>query len=176
MAETATAATTEASVHKAGIFPPFDQTTYPSQFFWLAVTFTFLFVMLWKVAGPRIKTAISLRRDAINEAIAAADKARAAADAASSSYDKALASARSRAQDLAEETRQKINAEIAQAKANAETQAAAAMAAADARINAARDSARAHVADAARDATIAIVERLTGEKVTADEAAKAVGG
>ena len=30
--------------------------------------------------------------------------------------------------------------------------------------------------NAARDAAIAIVERLTGDKVSADDAAKAVGG
>ena len=69
-------ATTE--VPKQGSsFPPFDQTTFPSQLFWLAVTFAFLFLVLWKLAGPRIKGAIGLRRTAINNAILAADKARA---------------------------------------------------------------------------------------------------
>ena len=50
------------------------------------------------------------------------------------------------------------------------------MAAADARIEATRAQAKTHVAGTARDAAIAIVARLTGETVTADEAAKAVGG
>jgi F-type H+-transporting ATPase subunit b len=172
----ATTATTEAVPHKSGGFPPFDASTFPSQFFWLVVTFAFLFVVLWRVSGPRIKGAITLRRNAINNAIAEADGARKAADEAGSAYDQALAAARARAQSLVEETRQKINAEIAQAKADGDAQAAAAMAAADARINATRDSAKAHVAGAARDAAIAIVARLTGETVTTDEAAKAVGG
>jgi F-type H+-transporting ATPase subunit b len=170
----ATTATTEVPKQGGG-FPPFDTTTFPSQLFWLVVTFAFLFVVLWRVSGPRIKGAITLRRTVINNAIAEADSARKAADEAGTAYDLALAAARGRAQSLAEETRQKINAEIAQAKADGDAQAAAAMAAADARINATRDSARVHVAGAARDAAIAIVARLTGETVTADEAAKAVG-
>jgi F-type H+-transporting ATPase subunit b len=171
----ATTATTQAPQH-AGGFPPFDTTTFPSQFFWLAVTFAFLFLMLWKVSGPRIKNAISLRRSAITGAIAEADAARKAAEAASAAYDSALASARARAQGLADETRRRMGAEIAAAKAEAEAAAAAAMSEADARIAATRDRARAQVSGTARDAAIAIVARLTGETVSADEAAKAVGG
>ncbi len=49
------------------------------------------------------------------------------------------------------------------------------MAAADARIAQTRENAKAAVGLAARDAAIAIVERLTGDKVSADDAAKAMG-
>jgi F-type H+-transporting ATPase subunit b len=160
--------------HEGG-FPPFDTTTFPSQLFWLAVTFTFLFVVLWRVAGPRINAAITSRRGAINGAIAEASKARADAEAAQAGYEAAMASARTRANALAEETRQKLNAEIAKAKAQADAKAHDAMAAADARIASTRETAKAAVGVAARDAAIAIVERLTGDKVSADEAAKALG-
>ncbi|HJR56712.1 MAG TPA: hypothetical protein VJ798_09050 [Rhizomicrobium sp.] len=166
--------TTEAGHQASAGFPPFDTTTFPSQLFWLAVFFTILFVMLWKVSGPRIKNAIAERRTAINSAIEAATKAREEADAASAAYEVALKSARAKSQGLAEETRQGINTEIAKAKADAEAQAASAMAAADARIDASRNAAKGHVADAARDAAIAIVARLTGETVSPDEAQKAV--
>jgi len=170
-----TTATTEVP-KKEGGFPPFDTSTFPSQLFWLAVTFAFLFVVLWRVAGPRINGAITLRRATINEAIAAANKARDDADAASAAYQSALAAARTRAQALAEQTRQTMNAEIAKAKADADASATAAMHDADARITATRNAARGHVANAARDAAIAIVQRLTGETVSPEDAAKAVGG
>ena len=161
--------------HKASGFPPFDTTTFPSQLFWLAVTFAFLFTVLWRVAGPKINAAITNRRGVINGAIAEAGKAREEAAAAQAGYETALASARSRANALAEETRQSLNAEIAKAKSEADLEAATAMAGADARIAATRQAAKAHVAAAARDAAIAIVERLTGDKVSADDAAKAMG-
>jgi F-type H+-transporting ATPase subunit b len=174
MAEPVTTATTEAP-KKEGGFPPFDTTTFPSQFFWLALTFGLMFVVLWRVTGPRINAAITGRRGAINGAIAEAARARAEAEAAQAGYESALAAARSRANALAEETRQGLNAEIAKAKAEADAQAAKSMHDADARIAATRETAKAAVGTAAREAAIAIVERLTGEKVSADEAQKAMG-
>jgi F-type H+-transporting ATPase subunit b len=161
--------------HQAGGFPPFDTTTFPSQLFWLAITFAFLFTVLWRVAGPRINGAITNRRGTINGAIAEAGKARADAEAAQAAYEAALAGARARANALAEDTRAQLNAEIAKAKAEADARAHDAMAAADARIASTRESAKAAVTVAARDAAIAIVERLTGDKVSADDAAKALG-
>jgi len=169
-------ATTEVPAKKEGAgFPPFKTETFPSQLFWLAITFGFLFVVLWRVAGPRINAAITLRRNTINEAIEAANRARGDADAASAAYDTALAGARARAHAVAEQTRQAMNAELTKAKAEADAAASAAMHAADARIQASREQARGHVANAARDAAIAIVARLTGETVSAEDAAKAVG-
>ena len=171
-----TTATTEVPAkHEAAGFPPFKTETFPSQLFWLALTFCFLFVVLWRVAGPRINAAITSRRGAINGAIAEASKARADAESAQGRYEAALTAARAKANALAEETRQKLNAEIARAKAEADARAHDAMAAADARIASTRESAKAAVGTAARDAAIAIVERLTGDTVSADEAAKALG-
>jgi F-type H+-transporting ATPase subunit b len=172
--ETAHTATTEVP-KKEGGFPPFDTSTFPSQFFWLAITFAFLFTVLWRVAGPRINGAITNRRGVINGAIAEAGKARGDAEAAQAAYEVALAGARARANALAEDTRTKLNAEIAKAKAAADAKAHDAMAEADARIAGTRENAKAAVTAAARDAAIAIVERLTGDKVSVEDAAKALG-
>jgi F-type H+-transporting ATPase subunit b len=173
---TQTTATTEVPAkHEAAGFPPFKTETFPSQLFWLAITFGFLFVVLWRVAGPKINGVITLRRGAINSAIADAGKARGEAESAQAGYETALAKARSRGNALAEETRQRLNAEIAKAKAAADAQAHDAMAAAEARIAETREAAKAHVRTAARDAAIAIVERLTGDKVSAEDAAAAIG-
>src|SRR5690242_13778471 len=102
MAEAATTATTEVPAQKEGAgFPPFDTTTFPSQLFWLAITFGFLFVVLWRVAGPRIQGVIASRRGAIHGDIDAAQKARDDAEKAGAAYQTALAAARGRAQKLA---------------------------------------------------------------------------
>ena len=158
---------------KAG-FPPFKMETYPSQIFWLVLTFAVLFVVLWRVAGPRINGVITSRRGAINADIEAAQKARGDAESASAAYDAALHTARARANALAEETRQKMNAEIAAAKARADAEAGAAMARAQEQIAIAQAQARAHVAKAAAEAAIAIVARLTGDTVSPADAAAAV--
>jgi F-type H+-transporting ATPase subunit b len=174
MADTpATTASTEAPAGNGG-FPPFDTTTFPGQLFWLVVTFAFLFVMMWRVAGPRINGVITSRRGAINSDIAAAQQARGDAEGASAAYQTALAGARARANALAEETRQTLNAEIASAKHAADAQAHAAMTEAQTRIAATQERARGHVVRAAEEAAIAIVARLTGDTVTSAEARAAV--
>ncbi len=50
---TTTTASTQGPQKPAG-FPPFDTATFPSQIFWLVVSFAVLFVVLWRIAGPRI--------------------------------------------------------------------------------------------------------------------------
>ncbi|HEY5338747.1 MAG TPA: hypothetical protein VIJ85_11115 [Rhizomicrobium sp.] len=169
-------ATTEqpAPAQAKGGFPPFDTTTFPSQIFWLVITFGFLFVVVWRVAGPRINGAITTRRDKINGDIAEAQKHRGDAEAASAAYQTSLAGARARATALADENRKGIAGEIDKAKAAADAQVQDAMAKAETRIQATRVQARASVTQAAQDAAITIVARLTGDTVSADEAAAAV--
>src|SRR5581483_5153689 len=174
MGQGATTTTGVPAEHQAAGFPPFKTETFPSQIFWLVVCFAFLFVVMWRIAGPRINGVITSRRSAINADIAAADKARGNAEEASAAYQTALAGARARAQSLAEDNRQKLNAEIAKAKADAEAEAHHAMADADARIAATRVAAQGHMIKAAEEAAIAIVARLTGEMVSPDDAARAV--
>ncbi len=168
-----TTATSEVPAKGAG-FPPFKTETFPSQIFWLVITFAFLFVVLWRIAGPGIKSVLVTRRGKIDGDLATAQKHRADAEGASAAYQSALAAARGRAQALAEENRKRIGGEIDRAKADADAAAQSDIAKAEARIAASRGEARSHVAKAAQDAAIAIVARLTGDTVPADEAAGAV--
>jgi F-type H+-transporting ATPase subunit b len=158
----------------SGGFPPFKTDTFPSQLFWLAITFAFLFVVMWRVAGPRINGAITNRRNKINGDLAEAQKHRGDAEGASAAYQAALAGARARANTLADENRKRVNGEIEKAKADAETSAHDATEKAEARIAATREQAKSSVVLAAQEAAVSIVLRLTGESVTAEEAAGAV--
>ena len=169
-------ATTEHPAPKEGSggFPPFDTSTFPSQIFWLVVTFAFLFVVVWRVAGPRISGVITTRRNKINGDIAEAQKHRSDAEAASAAYQTALAGARARANAHADEARKRIAGEIDNAKADADARAHEATAKAEASIQAMRAEARTSMTNAARDAAIEIVARLTGETVSAEDAAAAV--
>jgi F-type H+-transporting ATPase subunit b len=171
----ASTTTSTGTTHQAN-FPPFDTSTFPSQLFWLTISFALLFVVLWKIAGPRLNAVISGRRHAINDDIAKAQAARSDAEKAAAAYDAALRGARGRAQVLADETRKELAAEIAAAKAAAEVQAQEAMALADARIKDTREKARGHVAATAAQAAIAIVAKLTGAHVSLSEAEAAIAG
>jgi F-type H+-transporting ATPase subunit b len=171
----ATTATTQApGGHKAAGFPPFKTETFPSQIFWLVITFAFLFVVLWRVAGPRIAGTITARRGRINDDIAKAQAHRGDAEAASAAYQTALAGARARAQSLAESNRKSILDDVAKAKTAADARATEDFAQAETRIAASRAEARGHVAKAAQDAAVQIVAHLTGETVSDADAAAAV--
>ena len=152
--------------HGAG-FPPFKTESFPSQIFWLVVTFAFLFVMLWRVAGPRIRGVIGERKGHITGDIAAAGKHKTDAEAA-------LAAARARAHAEADENRRRVEAEVEKARAAADAEAREAMAKAEAGIAATRAEAATHVTKAAQDAAAAIVTRLIGDTVSPEEAEAAV--
>jgi F-type H+-transporting ATPase subunit b len=155
-------------------FPPFRVETFPSQLFWLAITFSFLFVVLWRVAGPRISGVIAARKKHVADDLGAAEKHRREAEEASSAYQAALTAARSRAQSVAEENRKRITTGVERAKAEADSEAQKAVSTAEARIFALRVEAKNNVIAAAQDAAIEIVSRLTGVTITPEEAAAAI--
>lgn len=159
--------------HGAG-FPPFEPESFPSQIFWLVVTFAALFIVLWRIAGPRIRDAIGRRKGQIDGDIAKAGKHRSDAEAALAAYETALASARAKAHAEADENRKRIEAEAEKAKAAADAEAREAAAKAEIGIAAARAEAATHVTKAAQDAAAEIVNRLIGDKVSPEEAAAAV--
>jgi len=158
----------------SGGFPPFDTRTFQGQSIWLAITFAFLFVVLWRVAGPRIGGAIAARRDRISADLAQAETHRKDAQAAQAAYEAALAQARKRAQVFADENRKRVQSEIDAAKEAAETDAQQATTAAEAGIAATRKDALAQVAKTAEDAAIAIVAHLTGDTVSPADARAAL--
>jgi F-type H+-transporting ATPase subunit b len=171
---TGTTTGTAAPADAQGGFPPFDTTTFPSQLFWLAVTFSFLFLVLWRMAAPRIAGVITARRDQINGDVRAAEQHRRDAEGASAAYETALAGARARAHKVAEEKRKQMDDDVTKARAAADADDHKKMAEAETRIAATRAEARVQVLNAAQDAAVQIVSRLTGETVSADDAASAV--
>ncbi len=173
MSEPAVTHTGTEAQHSAG-FPPFKTESFPSQIFWLVVTFAALFIILWRVAGPRLAAVIGARKGQIAGDIAAAEKHKADAEAALAAYESALAAARTKAHAEADANRKVLEAEADKAKAAADAEAHAAAAKADAQIAAKRAEAATHVTKAAQDAAAEIVNRLIGVSVTPDEAEAAV--
>jgi F-type H+-transporting ATPase subunit b len=171
MAEGATTSGTEAA---SGGFPPFKIDTFPSQIFWLVIAMAVLFVVLWRYAGPRIKSTLTERRGLIQKNIEAAQESRRRAEAATVAYETPLFQARERAKEINTQYRERAAEQVRQAEAKADAEAEKATAEAEQRLARIRAEAKAHIADAAKDATVEIVARLTGDRVSADEAAAAV--
>jgi F-type H+-transporting ATPase subunit b len=166
----------EGGAKKSAGLPQMDVATFPSQLFWLAITFGFLFVVLWRIVMPRLNHAIGARSAKISGDLAEAEKAKAEAANALLAYEAALAEARGRAVKMAEENRKQVTASIDALKAQADAQTAKTTSEAEARIAQSRSAATSHVRAIASEVAANIVERLTGEAVSSAEAAKAVEG
>jgi F-type H+-transporting ATPase subunit b len=164
MAEPAHTTSTEhipAGEHKGG-FPPFDAHSFASQLFWLVIAFVLLYALMAKWALPRVGAIIEGRQKRIDDDIADAGKLKVQSDEAVAAYEKALADARSRAQAIANETRDKQAVEAEARRKSLEDELNAKLADAEKTIAATKTAAMANVRGIAEDATRAIVERLIG--------------
>ncbi|MGB7780442.1 MAG: F0F1 ATP synthase subunit B [Pseudolabrys sp.] len=165
----ATTAHTEAPGGHKGTFPPFDSHTFASQLVWLVITFVLLYVVLAKVALPRVGGIIAERQKRIDDDLAQANSFKTQSDSAIAAYEKALADARNRAQSIANDMREKQTAEAETVRKKIEDQFNVKLADAEKAIAATKQAAMANVRGIATDAAKAIVERLTG-KAPADTA------
>ena len=175
MAEPTHTTSTEvpAGEHGGG-FPPFNTQTFPSQLIWLVLTFVLLYALMAKWALPQVSRVIENRQKRIAEDVAEAGKLKARSDEAVEAYEKALADARSRAQAIANETREKQAAEAEVARRKIEDELNAKLADAEKTIAATKQAAMANVRTIAQDTAGAIVERLIGSAPSDKAVAEAV--
>lgn len=169
-ATTDTHASTEAH---AEVFPPFDGSTFGSQLLWLAITFAALYLLMSRVALPKIASIIETRRTRIEGDLAEAERLRKETEKAAAAYEAALAEARKNAQAIAEETRASIKADIDNRRADVEAGLNKRITEAEARIGATKSAALANVDEIAADTAQALVARIAGG-ATAEEARDAV--
>jgi F-type H+-transporting ATPase subunit b len=158
----ATTAHTEVP-HEKGTFPPFNATTFASQLVWLVIAFVCLYVLMSRIALPRIEKAIERRGNAIAGDLKEAERLKQQSEEAVAAYEKALADARSRAQAIANETRERQQAQVDQERRTLEDRLNARLAEAEKGITATKDAAMSNVRNIAGDAAKAIVERLIGK-------------
>jgi F-type H+-transporting ATPase subunit b len=143
-------------------FPPFNKETFASQLIWFAIFFIALYVIISKLAIPRIGGIVEARRNRVEGDLAEANRLKDQSDAALKVYEKALADARGRAQALANETRDKLNAEAEVSRKALEGSLNAKLAEAEKTIAATKTAAMSNVKGIAVDTASAIVQRLIG--------------
>ena len=165
----------EAAAHGAEApFPPFDPASYPSQLFWLALTFGVLYFVISRVIAPRISDGIDRRADKISSDLKEAADMNEQAEAAMHEADKELAAARADAREGAARTKADIEAKAAEENARIEAEVEARLTEAAARIAKARNEAMSNVEEAAASTAAEMVATITGLEVEAEDAEKAV--
>jgi F-type H+-transporting ATPase subunit b len=147
--------------HKAP-FPPFQKDTFASQLVSLLVAFVALYLIVSRIALPRVDGLLDARQNAIEGDLAAAQKLKDDSDSALKAYESELAAARSRAQAISNETREKLNAAAEAQRKTLEDQLSVKLADAEKTIASTREAAMSNVRGIAAEAAAAIVQRLTG--------------
>ena len=148
--------------------PQLDFSTFPNQIFWLVVTLVVIYLVLSKIALPRIASVLAERQGTITNDIAAAEELKQKAAEAEAAYEKALADARAEAGQIAAEAKAAMQAEVAEAMKKADAEIAARTAESEARIDEIRAGAIEAVRTVAKDTAKEVVAALG---VDADEAA-----
>jgi len=177
-----THATTEAHGGNGGhsdVFPPFDPASFGSQLLWLALSFAALYILMSRIALPRIGEILEVRRDRIEGDLAEAERLRQKTDQAIEAYETDLADAKQKAHTIAEESREAIRKDLDAKRADVETDLAKKMATAESRIQSTKTEALGHVEEIASDTAHAMVTNLLGrtaQKATKDAVAKVVKG
>ena len=129
--------------------------TFPSQIFWLVITFVFLYVMMSRVTLPKIGRVIEERRDRVAD-------------------EQALAEARSKAHVLAQETRDTLAGEADERKAALEAELDKKLEVASERIAETKTAALSSIREVASDTAAAVVEHILEEAGNTDAIASAV--
>jgi F-type H+-transporting ATPase subunit b len=176
MAAPQTTSTTEhipASEHGKN-FPPFDATTFASQLLWLALTFVALYLLMSRVALPRVQGILDARRSRIDEDVAQAQTFKEQSDAALAAHEQALSEARGQAQTLANERRGQAAAAAEARRKEVEAQLNAHIAEAEKSIGEKRAAVMGNVRSIAGEAAAAIIERLIGMAPSRQEVSAAV--
>ncbi|THD60163.1 MAG: F0F1 ATP synthase subunit B' [Bradyrhizobium sp.] len=159
--EGATAHTEADGGHKAP-FPPFQKDTFASQLVSLLIAFVALYLIVSRIALPRVGGVLDARQNKIEGDLSGAQKLTDDSDAALKAYESELAAARSRAQAIGTETREKLNAASEAERKTLEERLSVKLAEAEKTIAATREAAMSNVRGIASEAAAAIVQRLTG--------------
>lgn len=143
--------------------PQLDFSTWGNQIFWLVITLIVIYLVLSRVALPRIASILAERQGTITNDIAAAEDLKAKAQDAEAAYDKALIDARAEAGRIVAETKAGIQADLDDAIATADVQIAAKAAEGEKVIAEIRAGALESVKDVAKDTAKEIVAAMGGK-------------
>ncbi|CAA9382384.1 MAG: hypothetical protein AVDCRST_MAG15-107 [uncultured Rubellimicrobium sp.] len=155
---------THTEVAEDGPIPLLQPAYFDNLIFWAVLSLVAIYLILTKLALPRIGATLAQREGTIGSDLAAAEALRARARDAQAAYDRALTEARAEANRIAQTTRDAIQADLDQALAQADAQIEARAAAGARAVAEIQSQAQSSVAQVARDTAREIL-RVLGAQV-----------
>jgi len=158
MADTTTG--TANGAESAPGMPQLDFSTFPNQIFWLFITLVVLYLILSRVALPRIATVLTERQGAIQRDLDKAEEMKRAAVNAENVYNLALAEARAHAGNIVNEAKSEIQKDLDKAIVKADSEIASKAAESEKAIGEIRESAIKSVQEVANSTAADIVKAM----------------
>ena len=103
------------AAEKVGM-PQLDTEFWVSQIFWLAITFSVLFVLLSKIILPKISANLETRKSLILENISTAEKKREESESKIKEYNEIIKKSKNEAKNLMNQAKKKLMKDINQKK------------------------------------------------------------
>ena len=160
--------------HGETSFPPFDPVNFTSMLIWLSLSFGLLYLLMAKIALPRVESILHTRAHKITKDIGRANAFRARSEQAAAAHDKTIADAKTKALALAQETHARLTAETETKRLALEAELNARLAASEAQILEMKAKAMGNVEAIASEAAAAIVWHITGKPADPMAIARAV--
>jgi F-type H+-transporting ATPase subunit b len=155
-------------------FPQLNAKTYPSQVFWLFVSFVLLYALMSKIALPRVGEVLDTRRSHRENDLKRAEQLQEEATKVKAAYEAAIAKAQAEAQDAQRAAEQDASEKIAEKNAEFAEKARKRVAAAEQNIARAKEEALSSLADISADVAAEMANKVAGVQVGKAEARKAV--
>ncbi len=160
--------------HGEASFPPFDPVNFTPMLIWLSLSFGLLYLLMAKIALPRVQSILDARAEKIAKDIGEANAFRAQSEEAAAAHDKTIADAKAKALALAQETHARLNAETEANRRALEAELNARLAASETQIVAMKATAMGNVEAIASEAAAAIVQHITGKPADEEAVARAI--
>src|SRR5580704_5915645 len=159
--------------HGETSFPPFDPVNFTPMLIWLSLSFGLLYLLMAKIALPRVESILHARALKITKDIDEANAFRARSEDAAA-HDKTIADAKAKALALAQETHARLTAETEANRLALEAELNARLAASETQILEMKAKAMGNVEAIASEAAAAIVQHITGEPADPTAIARAI--
>lgn len=154
--------------------PQFEPSTFASQLFWLAVTFTLLYILVSRFAISRLGEVMEQRQRTVDDDLDRARQLKTETETAIRAYEKALADARAKAHEVLRQAQEEIVRQTEIRNREVSARLSSQIRDGEDRIAKARNEALSSVRDVASGVAGDAVARLAGISVDPDSVQVAV--
>ena len=140
--------------------PQLDFSVFPSQFFWLVITFTAMFLIMYKFIIPKTAEMINLRRQKIDSDLEKAAEIKKKVEQTLNKYNKALADASAKANVSLEKTKDELTETINRKQADLSARLKAEIEEGERKIISSKEKALQKVEEVSAELAIEVLKKL----------------